>query len=94
MDYPHTSFYHYRGAAYHKRADLSPAGIFVPHIMIAFFRRLNAWFIAIVLVVVYFLGIGLARIIYVLTAPKDKPRGSYWSPPRKRQTADTLSSPY
>ena len=94
MDYSDRVFYRHSGVAYYKCADFSPAGIFIPHIMIAVFRRLNAWFIAMVLIGVYFLGIGFARIIYVFTAPKEKPRDSYWSYPRKRKEADALFSPY
>ena len=94
MDYPHTSFYHYRGAAYHKRADLSPAGIFVPHIMIAFLRRLNAGFISLALFFVYIIGIGVARLMYILSATKNNNRDSYWRPASKTQTADELTTPY
>ncbi|MCL4200624.1 hypothetical protein KJZ67_04800 [Patescibacteria group bacterium] len=62
--------------------------------MIALFRRLNALFISAVLFFVYFLVIGLARLIYVLSERKNGKPDSYWQPASGKQKTVELSTPY
>lgn len=62
--------------------------------MIALFKRLNAWFISVVLTVVYFIGVGVARLLYVVGAPKETTKDSYWTPVDKTRTSDELLTPY
>gem|GEM_PF-5344285 len=40
--------------------------------MIALFKRLNAWFISFVLIGVYGIGVGLARIIYIYSVHRKR----------------------
>lgn len=62
--------------------------------MIAFFKRLNAQFISVVLTVVYFIGVGIARLLYVVGAPKETTKDSYWIHASKTQNVDDGSSAY
>lgn len=62
--------------------------------MMDFFRRLNAMFISLVLVFVYGIGVGLARLIYIFSATKQISEDSYWIPADKTRTPDELSAPY
>ncbi len=62
--------------------------------MIALFKRLNAWFISFVLIGVYGIGVGLARLIYMFSAPKETKKDSYWVYETKRRIPDDVFSAY
>lgn len=94
MDYPDHSFFRDRGPSYYQRADFPPAGVFVPHIMIALVKKMNAWFVAMVLCVVYVVGVGLAGVIYLLTPWKNEQLDSYWITDPENQVSGDLTSPY
>ena len=51
-------------------------------------------FISFVLLFVYGIGVGLARLIYILNASKDANQDSYWRPVDKTQLTSDLSAPY
>jgi len=88
------SFYDYRGASCHQRSSVASACIFVPHTMIAFFRRFNALCIAAALCVVYLVGIGLARFIHLFSERKNNSPVSHWKLSHDTQDFEKLSSPY
>lgn len=62
--------------------------------MTEFFKRLNSWFISLVLFFVYFIGVGVARAVYMFNTKKSEKSGSYWLVTDKENTGDNLSLPY
>ncbi len=62
--------------------------------MIALFKRLNALFLSFVLIGVYVIGVGLARLIYMLGKSKEAKKDSYWSYTTKQRIPDDLFSAY
>lgn len=62
--------------------------------MTEFFKRLNSWFISFVLFFVYFVGVGVSRVVYMFNTKKTKKFDSYWLVTDNEKTRDNLSLPY
>lgn len=63
--------------------------------MIAFFKRLNALFISFVLIGVYGIGVGLARLVYMFSTSNHKEKNdSYWIYEPKQKAAGDERSAY
>lgn len=60
-----------------------------------FIQKINNLTISFILIFVYFLGVGFAALLYVLTNKKQKNTESYWQEiDDKRQDLKSFESPY